>query len=90
MVIGRHETILEKVVNLLEQTDYHAIGTLTDAAALQAFKEQTIDAVIIGGGVEMESRAVFHTEFPKWNPEVKIMVAHPQTILSDLAAAFQR
>lgn len=89
LVIGRHQTILEKVMSLLEQNGYAAIGAQTDAEALEVFRKQTVDAVIIGGGVEMESRAVFHVEFPKWNPEVKILDVHPQTVLSDLASAFQ-
>ncbi len=88
LVIGRHADMLVKITGLLQQHGYTAIGKTTNQDAIVAFKADTIDAVIIGGGVDDESRELFHTEFPKINPNVKVIDAHPQTVLSDLKAAF--
>lgn len=88
LVIGRHEFMLTKVTAMLKQHGYQAIGRQTNEEAIAAFKAETIDAVIIGGGVDDESRNLFHTEFPKINPQVKIIDGHPQTVLADLKAAF--
>jgi DNA-binding NtrC family response regulator len=88
LVIGRHADMLTKVVQLLKQHGYSAIGEQWNGQAMAAFKKDTIQAVIIGGGVDEESRAYFHQEFPKINPSVKIINAHPQTVLADLQKAF--
>lgn len=73
---------------MLSQHGYHAVGSLTNDEALNAFKTEHIDAVIIGGGVDAASRDLFHHEFPKINPKVKVIDAHPQTVLQDLREAF--
>lgn len=88
LIIGRHVGMLAKITDLLKQHGYNSIGKMTNDEAILAFKSDTIDAVIIGGGVDAESRDLFHLEFPKINPKVKIIDAHPQTVLNDLKAAF--
>jgi DNA-binding NarL/FixJ family response regulator len=88
LIIGRHADMLTKITDMLKQHGYNSIGKMTNEDAILVFKADTIDAVIIGGGVDAESRDLFHKEFPKINPKVKIIDAHPQTVLSDLKAAF--
>jgi PleD family two-component response regulator len=88
LVIGRHESMLAKVTDMLKQHNYQAVGRQSNEEAIAAFKSDTFDAVIIGGGVDAESRNLFHAEFPKINPQVKIINGHPQTVLSDLQQAF--
>jgi DNA-binding NtrC family response regulator len=87
LVIGRHAEMLTKITAMLMQHGYTAIGKQTNEEAIAAFKADKIDAVVIGGGVDYESREMFHTEFPKINSLVKVIDAHPQTVLSDLKAA---
>lgn len=88
LIIGRHSDMLKKISYMLKQHGYEAIGKLTNEEAISTFKSEIIDAVIIGGGVDTESRALFHAEFPQINSKVKIIDAHPQTVLSDLKSAF--
>jgi hypothetical protein len=88
LVIGRHADMLAKVTEMLKQHGYNAIGEQWNEGAIAAFKANSINAVVIGGGVDSESRDFFHTEFPKLNPFVKVIDAHPQTILSDLKKVF--
>lgn len=88
LIIGRHADMLAKITDLLKQHNYNAIGKQWNEEAFIAFKTEVFDAVIIGGGVDNESRELFHTEFPKINPSVKIIDAHPQTVLSDLKEVF--
>ena len=73
---------------MLKQHGYNAIGKMTNEEAILTFKSETIDGVIIGGGVDIDSRELFHVEFPKTNPKIKIIDAHPQTVLADLKTAF--
>lgn len=89
LVIGRHQDMMQKVLKMLQNEGYEAIGELTNENAITTFKQNNIQAVVIGGGVDTESRNLFHTEFSAWNPEIKIIDAHPQTVLSDLASIFQ-
>ncbi|NUO00081.1 MAG: hypothetical protein HUU01_05645 [Saprospiraceae bacterium] len=88
LVIGRHANILEKITAMLNEQGYLATGKQWNEEAIAAFKKEHFDAVIIGGGVDNESRELFHIEFPKLNPQVKIINAHPQTVLADLRLAF--
>lgn len=88
LVIGRHADMLAKIVNLLQQHGYHPMGETTNEGAMLAFKTNTIDAIVIGGGVDSESRNLFHTMFSTINPTVKIIDAHPPTVLNDLQLAF--
>lgn len=88
LVIGRHADMLARITGLLQQNGYDAIGKTTNHEALEAFRAAPAQAIIIGGGVDFESRQWFHSELPKINPAVKIIDAHPQTVLSDLKAMF--
>lgn len=90
LVIGRHADMLAKVTDLLTTQGYLATGKQENEEAMSLFKKEHFDAVIIGGGVDHESRVLFHTEFPKLNPKIKIINAHPQTILTELRAAFNQ
>lgn len=90
LVIGRHESMLAKVTAVLKEHNYQATGRQSNEEAIAAFESEMFDAVIIGGGVDAESRHLFHTAFPTINPKVKIIDGHPQTILSDLQQAFQK
>ncbi len=80
--------MLEKVKGLLTNNGYNAIGATTDHDAVRLFKSNNIDAVIIGGGVENDSRVHFRTEFSRLKPLIKIIDAHPQTVLSELGEVF--
>lgn len=90
LVIGRHADMLQKITALLNQQGYSATGKQWNDEAIAAFRSEVFDAVVIGGGVDEESRQLFHTEFPKINPRVKMIDAHPQTVLADLKLAFEK
>lgn len=56
LVIGRHEQIMQTVLKLInEMVDYHAIGCLKDNEAIDLLKVNSIDLLLIGGGVEAQS-----------------------------------
>ncbi|MCB0521378.1 MAG: hypothetical protein H6577_01830 [Lewinellaceae bacterium] len=85
LVIGRHADMLARITDMLKSHQYDAIGAMTNEEALQKFADEKPLAVIIGGGVDGESRALFHQQF---SPNAKMIDAHPQTVLGDLKAAF--
>lgn len=85
LVIGRHADMLARVTDMLKTHNYDAVGVLTNEEALQKFEAEKPGAVLIGGGVDSESRALFHRTF---SPTAKVIDAHPQTVLGDLKAAF--
>jgi PleD family two-component response regulator len=88
LVIGRHPAMLKNVLELLKEKGYDTVGASTNEAAIAAFREGTIQAVVIGGGVDAESRTLFHTLFKDINPSAGIIDAHPETILPQLKAFF--
>jgi hypothetical protein len=68
LVIGRHADMMAKVTDMLASNGYQPHGALTNEAAFTVFNDQQIDAVVIGGGVDSESRALFHREFVRLRP----------------------
>lgn len=85
LVIGRHAEMMDKVISLLQQEGYDAEGYQTNETAIAAFRNGHFHAVVIGGGVDHQSRDLFHQEFNAINPVVKIIDAHPSTILRSLS-----
>jgi hypothetical protein len=76
LVIGRHAQIMETVLRLIHsQPEWAATGALTDQKAIEAFRNEKFDLVMIGGGVEEESEKKLKMEFEKVNPQVK-MIRH--------------
>lgn len=74
LVIGRHAQIMETVLRLIHtQPDWRAIGALNDDEALQKFKEQHFDLVLIGGGVETSSEEKLTRSFRELKPNIKII-----------------
>lgn len=74
LVLGRHPQILETVLRLIHtQQEWKAIGALSDSEAIEQFRADNFDLVLIGGGVEEESERKLKTEFEKLNPKVKII-----------------
>jgi DNA-binding response OmpR family regulator len=71
--------------DMLKKHQYDAVGAQTNEDALAKFESEKPRAVIIGGGVDSESRALFHQTF---SATAKVIDAHPQTVLGDLKAAF--
>lgn len=84
LIIGRHPAIMEKVIVLLEKNGYDATGANQNEEAIDLFRIRNFDAVVIGGGVDAESKALFHNLFPAINSGIKILDAHPNSILGDL------
>lgn len=89
LIIGRHPGIMSSIIDLLTGQGYNATGRFTNAEAIAAFKSENFDAVVIGGGVDAESRQLFHATFTAINSAIKMIDAHPATILSDLESAFK-
>jgi CheY-like chemotaxis protein len=85
LVIGRHADMLARVTDMLKNHNYNPVGVQTNEEALEKFASEKPLAVLIGGGVDGESRALFHRTF---SPSAKVIDAHPQTVLTDLKAAF--
>lgn len=74
LFIGRHPQIMETTLRLIQtQSDWKATGTLTDKEAIEKFRGNNFDLVLIGGGVEEEAEMKLKVEFEKINPRIKII-----------------
>lgn len=88
LVIGRHAHMLQNVMNLLNNNGYMAYGETDNQKAIATFKTAGVHAVIIGGGVDDASRRYFEETFRQLQPRVKIIYAHPHSVLMDVQQAF--
>jgi hypothetical protein len=74
LVIGRHEQIMQTVLKLInEMENYHAIGCLTDKEAIDLLKKNSIDLVLVGGGVEIQSEMNLRTFVQDNYPFTKVI-----------------
>lgn len=89
LVIGRHQQMMDSVKALLTQHSYNVFTAIKNDEAFYIFDKENIDAIVIGGGVDAESRNLFHTTFSNKKTTVKIVDAHPHTILKDLENIFK-
>jgi DNA-binding response OmpR family regulator len=57
LVLGRHAPMLQSALTLLRQHGYTVAGFTKDEEILQAISTTPFDLVVIGGGVESDSRS---------------------------------
>lgn len=88
LIIGRHQSILNNVLSQVKNEGYNAIGATDNDTAIKMFEDFMPDAVIIGGGVDTDSRNLFRTRFKRLKPKVTILEIHPQFILEHLKRIF--
>lgn len=55
-ILGRHESLLATAITTAERLGHVARGTTRDGEALDWIREGTIQAIVIGGGVDATSR----------------------------------
>jgi aryl-alcohol dehydrogenase-like predicted oxidoreductase len=55
-IVGRHPEILHGALALADEAGHDARGTTVDDEALAWVRQQQVVALLIGGGVELESR----------------------------------
>jgi hypothetical protein len=56
LAVCRHEGILQTIVRLVNNnSEWHAIGAITDDEAITAFDAQPFKLVLLGSGIEKES-----------------------------------
>lgn len=89
LVVGRHKSLMERVLKNIESEGYSAKGALSDEEAKKAFTQNNFDAVIIGGGVGNQSRSGLKEAFRLKSPDVIIIDGHPGSILESLRQALK-
>lgn len=56
LVLGRQQSIMDKILPLIKAENFDAVGVLTDDEAIENLRSGKFDAVAVGGGVESDSR----------------------------------
>ena len=73
LIIGRHQQIMDRVVTVLQGNSFEIYYSLTNQGAVDLLNQHKIDVVIIGGGVDIESREMLKSAFKTVNPNVKFL-----------------
>ncbi len=91
LVVGRHADIMERVKGLLESGGYTHIGALTDADALKAMVTGSPDALLIGGGVELDARPALIAAFKLHRPGRPVIehAGGPYRLLEHIASVLR-
>ena len=56
LVVGRHDQVMRPVLAALKSDGYRPSGVLTDDDAIEMLKTRRFEAMLVGGGVEPDSR----------------------------------
>lgn len=83
LIVGRQAVVMEKILPLLRNAGFEAIGVLTDDEALENLRSGSFDVVAVGGGVETESREKIRTEAQETATEM-LEIFGPDTLLPSL------
>lgn len=91
LIYGKHEYILSNVRSLLERSGYEALGFLILEELLDYMRMYSLDAVLIGGGVDPQDRRKI-TELVRSDLHHVKIIEHyggPATILTELKIALE-
>ncbi|MCD9186631.1 MAG: iron-containing alcohol dehydrogenase [Pyrinomonadaceae bacterium] len=83
LIVGRQAVVMEKILPLLKNAGFEAIGVLTDDEAVQNLRSGSFDVIAVGGGVEPESREKIRTEARETTTEI-LEIFGPDTLLPRL------
>lgn len=89
LVVGRRDYVLETLGGLLTRAGYVVLTAMEDEQVIKLLKSKTPDVLLIGGGVEPNSRLGFRRFVVSQLPLVKI-VEHfggPATLVSEVNQA---
>ena len=89
LVVGRRDYVLETLSGLLERAGYSVLTAMEDDQVIEKLKSAQPDLLLIGGGVEPNSRLGFRRFVVSQMPDVKI-VEHfggPATLVSEVNQA---
>jgi DNA-binding NtrC family response regulator len=84
LVIGRHQHMMNHVLQMLITDGYNAIGAIENEEAKVRFTEFYPEVIVFGGGVDTASVNTLSAYFKSINPQILMITAHPQTLLQDL------
>ena len=91
LVVGRDSGKLQRVTTQLREVGYEAVGVLDDESAMQLIDPGHFSALVIGGGVEPDSRAALVDYTRHIAPATAIAeLSGPDTVVAALEAAMAR
>ncbi|QJD94690.1 hypothetical protein HH214_01785 [Mucilaginibacter robiniae] len=74
LVVGRHEQILETVVRLINNNpEWHGVGALTNAEAIQLFNHEVFDLVLLSSGIDKTEENDLRAYFIDHRPNTLIV-----------------
>jgi DNA-binding NtrC family response regulator len=89
LVVARRDYVLETVGGVLMRSGYSVLTAMDDEQVIKLLKLNLPDVLLIGGGVEPNSRLAFRRFIVSQMPQVKI-VEHfggPATLVSEVGQA---
>jgi len=89
IIYGKHDYIVKNIQDLLEKSDYAAVGFTILAEALDYLRMSPFDAVVLGGGVDphdkIEIQRLVEADFK--HAKVIEHFGGPATVISELKTA---
>lgn len=56
LVLGRQQAIMDEILPLIQSEGFEAVGVLTDQEAIANLRNGNFNVVVVGGGIENDSR----------------------------------
>jgi len=92
LIFVKYETILDVIDSHLSEHNYETITTSEEEEAIEIIKNKDFDAILIGGGINKDSRQKVLDIIKEEKPETKIVEHYggPYTVIDSVKAAFSK
>jgi hypothetical protein len=87
LIVGRHQEVLDRVLNTLRELPVQIDGALTDEQVVDFLSHNRYDVISIGGGVDAETRSRIQEILTLTMPDIQVIeVPRPGTKSIDVLA----
>jgi len=89
VVYGKHDYIVKNIQDLIEKSDYNAVGFIVLAEALDYLRMSPFDAVLLGGGVDPHDKIQIQQLVESDFKHAKVIehFGGPATVISELKSS---
>jgi hypothetical protein len=89
LIVGRRDYVLQTFSDIVRKAGFTPLTLSTDEEVFKALRAKTYSVLLLGGGVEPNSRIAFREYVIQNRPQVKIIehFGGPATLLDELRSA---
>ncbi len=73
LVVGRHPSVLNDAESEVRRLGFGFLGATDEETALALARANSLDALVLGGGISYETRRRLAREIRHWHPAIEVI-----------------